>query len=258
MYIEFVALEEITNIMLENARLEEQAISKAAEIGLSSQVEQAEALNVDVKTDLWKILQGQADAVAIAGEGVVLQKDIRVQQMELFTDKIDINPFSALFGQVELNQPVQANARLLMSEEDLNCALNSDYVLSQAQFDLDVEGEKVNLAMRQMQLTLPGSNKIVFDGKAVLQEKGNTRQVAFHATARPRTETEPVMLEGFTCTQGDGISLDFAAAVMQKVKELVNSAYISLDTMALRVSHMQVQQGSIQLQAQAYIKKLPQ
>lgn len=236
---------------------EEQVISKAAEIGLSNQIEQAETIDIDIKTDLFKIIQGQADSIAIAGEGVVLQKDIRVQQMELSTDKIDINPFSALLGQVEFNQPVQANARLVMIEEDLNRALNSEYVLNQAKFDLDVDGEKVSLGMQQMQLTLPGSNKMVFDGKAVLHEKGSVRQLAFHATARPRTQTEPVMLEGFTCTEGDGISLEFTVALMQKVKELVNSAYIDLDTMALRVSNMLVQQGGLILQAQAYVRELP-
>lgn len=244
--------------MLDDApRLEEQVIEKAAEIGLSSKIEQADAINIDVKTDLFKIIQGQVDSIAIAGEGVVPQKDIRVQYMELSTDKIDINPFSALLGQVELNQPVQANARLVMTEQDLNRALNSDYVLSQAQFDLDVDGEKVGLEMQQMQLGLPGSNKMVFDGKAVLHEKGTTRQIAFNATARPRTQTEPIMLEGFTCTQGDGISLEFTVALMQKVKELVNSAYIDLETMVLRVTNMDVQQGNIVLQSQAYIRELP-
>ncbi|PIG93997.1 DUF2993 domain-containing protein [Gloeocapsopsis sp. IPPAS B-1203] len=238
-------------------RIEEQAISKAAEIGLSSKLEQAEVIEVDVKTDLFKIVQGQVDSVAIAGEGVVLQKDIRVQQMELSTDKIDINPFSALLGQVELKQPVQANARLVMIQEDLNHALNSDYVLNQAQFDLDVDGENVNLQMQQMQLTLPGGNKMVFDGKAVLHEQNTTRKLVFHATVRPRTQTEPVMLEGFTCTEGDGISLEFTVALMQKVKELVNSAYIDLDTMALRISNMEVQQGRILLQAQAFVRELP-
>jgi len=241
----------------DEARIEEQAISKAAEIGLSSKLEQAEVIDVDVKTDLFKIVQGQADSVAIAGEGVVLQKDIRVQHMELSTDKIDINPFSALLGQVELNQPVQAKAQFVMIEEDINRALNSDFVLNQARYDLDVDGETVNLEMQQMQLNLPGSNKMVFEGKAVLHEKGSTRQVVFNATARPRTRTQPVMLEGFTCTEGDGISLEFTAALMQKVKELVNSAYINLDTMALRVSNMDVQQGSIVLQAQAWVRELP-
>ncbi|MUL35403.1 DUF2993 domain-containing protein [Gloeocapsopsis dulcis] len=241
----------------DEARIEEQAISRAAEVGLSSKLEQAEAIAVDVKTDLFKIVQGQADSVAIAGEGVVLQKDIRVQHLELSTDKIDINPFSALLGQVELNQPIQANARLVMTQEDLNRALNSDYVLNQAQFDLDVDGENVNLQMQQMQLTLPGGNKMVFDGKAVLREKGTTRQLAFYATVRPRTQTKAVMLEGFTCTEGDGISLEFTAALIQKVKELVNSAYIDLDTMALRISNMEVQQGKILLQAQAFVRELP-
>lgn len=244
--------------MLDDApRFDEQVISKAAEIGLSTQIEQAEAINIDIKTDIFKAIQGQADSVAIAGDGIVLQKDIRVEHMELATAKIDINPLSALLGQVEFNQPVQAYAQLVMTQDDLNRALNSDYILNQAQFDLNVDGDQVNLEMQQMQLQLPGNNKMVFDGKAVLQEKGTTRQLAFHATARPRTHTDPVMLEEFVCTEGDGVSLEFTVALMQKIKELVNSAYIDLDTMALRVSNMEVQQGGIRLQAQALVRELP-
>src|SRR4028118_367017 len=95
----------------DNLRLDEQAISKAAEIGLSSQLDEAEKIDIDIKTDLLKAVQGQVDSVAIAGQGLVIQKDIRVQEMELHTDSIDINPLSALFGQIELNQSVDATAR---------------------------------------------------------------------------------------------------------------------------------------------------
>jgi len=50
-----------------------------------------------------------------------MQKDIRVQEMELHADSIAINPLSA-FGQIELNQPVDATARLVLTEPDINRA----------------------------------------------------------------------------------------------------------------------------------------
>lgn len=78
--------------MHDEPRLEEQALNMAAEIGISTQVDEAEKINVDVQTDLLKVIQGQADSVAIAGKGVVIQEDIRVQEMELQTDSIAINP----------------------------------------------------------------------------------------------------------------------------------------------------------------------
>jgi hypothetical protein len=49
-------------------------ISKAAELGLSSQVDEADKSDVDIKTDLLKAVQGQVDSVDLSGQGVVIQK----------------------------------------------------------------------------------------------------------------------------------------------------------------------------------------
>jgi hypothetical protein len=57
-------------------RLEEQALSGAAEITISTQLDEVENIDVDVRTNLLKMIQGQADSVSIAGEGLVMQKDI--------------------------------------------------------------------------------------------------------------------------------------------------------------------------------------
>lgn len=81
--------------MHENQKLEEQALSKAVEIGLSTQLDSSEKLDVDVKTDLSKIVQGEVDEVVVTGQGLVMQKDIRVQEMELHTDTVDINPLNS-------------------------------------------------------------------------------------------------------------------------------------------------------------------
>ena len=60
----------------DDLRLDEQAIIKEAEVGLSRQLGEAEKIDVDVKTDLLKAVERQGDSVAIGGQGLFMQKDI--------------------------------------------------------------------------------------------------------------------------------------------------------------------------------------
>lgn len=244
--------------MSDQQRLDEQAIARAAEMGLSSQLDAAENLNINIKTDLLKAVQGQADALEISGQGLVMQKDIRVQEMELHLDNIDIDPISALFGQVELKHPVDAIAKFVVTEQDINRALNSDYVQNQMQtLDLNVKGQIVSLKMQQMELLLPSDDKMVFSGSAFLQEIGNPRQLEFSAVVRPRTNQQPVLVEGFHCKDGQSISLELAVALLAKMTEITELPYIELGKMAIRVKDMEVQTGKITLYTEAHVREIP-
>ena len=86
--------------MQENQGLGEQALNKAAEIGLSSQLDEVEALDVDIETDPLKLVQGQVDSVTIAGEGMVMQKDLRMEELDMHMSGVAINPLSAAFGKI--------------------------------------------------------------------------------------------------------------------------------------------------------------
>ena len=91
--------------MSEQQGLGEQALNKAAEIGLSSQLDEVEELHVDIKTDPLKAIQGQVDSVTIEGEGMVMQKDLRVEEMDMQVNNVAINPLTAAFGKIELTKP---------------------------------------------------------------------------------------------------------------------------------------------------------
>lgn len=245
--------------MSEQQRLDEQAIALAAEMGLSSKLDAAEKIDVDVKTDIFKAVQGQADTVKIFGQGLVMQKDIHVQEMELHMDNIDIDPLSVLLGQIELKHPVDAIAKFVVTEQDINRALNSDYVQNQMPaFDLNVEGQIVSLKMQQMELLLPDNDKMIFSGKALLQESSNSRQLDFSAVIHPRTSKQPVLVEGFHCKDGQTISLEFAVALLGKMKEITQLPYFELGKMAIRIKEMEVQTGKITLYTEARVREIPQ
>ena len=246
--------------MPDESRLEEQVLSQAAEMTLSSQLDEAEKIDVDVRTDLFKIVQGQADSVAVTGEGLVIQKDIRVQEMELHIDNVDINPLSAIFGQVELNQPTDATARIVLKETDINRALNSEYIRSKVpSLELNVEGNVAVIKPQHIEIQLPVDGKVVFRINALLYDEiGKTKQIGFIATLLVKTSEQPLLMEGFNCTPpGQGISLDLAIAFMQKLRELLNLSYYELDGMALRVKDIEVQKGSVTIQGDAHVSQIP-
>jgi hypothetical protein len=54
--------------MLDERRLDEQAISKVAKNLLSEQVEAAQEINVDIRTNPIKMVQGEVDSISIAGK----------------------------------------------------------------------------------------------------------------------------------------------------------------------------------------------
>ncbi|MBR8835619.1 MAG: DUF2993 domain-containing protein [Stigonema ocellatum SAG 48.90 = DSM 106950] len=243
--------------MVKEQRVEAQLLSQEAERRVSDQLDKVEKINLDVQTDLLKIVQGQADGISFAGEGLVM-KGIRVQEIKLQTDSVGINPFSALFGQIELNQPVNASARIVLTEVDINRALTSDYLRSLMQnFDFNVRGEMVSLQLQEIQIHLPGGGKMEFTGKVFLQEKGITRPLGFTARVRPRTQPQPIMIESFNCTQGEDISVDVIVGLMHKVKELVNLPHFEFDDMALRIKNLEVQQGKLILLADAQVRQIP-
>ncbi|MEH1921299.1 LmeA family phospholipid-binding protein [Nostoc sp.] len=244
--------------MPEEHRLEEQFLSQEAEKRISSQLDEVEQIEIDIQTDLLKIVQGQADGVSLTGQGLVIQPDIRVQEIILQTDSIAINPFSALFGQIELNQPVNAIARIILTELDINTALESDFVRNQMQnFELNVDGEIVNFEPKGIQVFLPGNGKIEFRGKLLLKEMGNTRPLAYTAIARPRSHSQTLMLEGFNCTEGEGISIELIIALMQKAKQLMSLPYFEWEDIAFNIKNIEAQKGNLILMLEAQLRQIP-
>lgn len=244
--------------MPEERRLEEQLISQEAERRLSNQLDKAEQIDVNVQTDLFKIVQGQADGVSLSGQGLVFKENIRVQEIKLQTDSIAVNPLSAIFGQIELNEPVNAIARIVMTESDINQALNSDFVQSYAKkYDLNVEGEIVSFQMQSMQLSLPGDDKIQFQGLMQIKEKGSMRTLGFTARFRPRTHTNPIILESFDCHQGEGVTFEVVLALMQKVKELINLPYLTWNDTKFKILSMEIKQHNLILLTESQMKQIP-
>jgi hypothetical protein len=185
-------------------------------------------------------------------------QDVRVQELELQTDNLEINPLSAIFGKIELNHPVNANARLVFTEADINQAAN--FILFRqkfSKFDLNINGNTTTLKLESIQICFPESGKLKVIGKVQIQKQENPSLIGFEAVIRPRSEEKPIIIESFVCTEGEGFSLDFIAAFIQKIEDLTQLPYLKLEDFTFRIQKMVVEKGRMTLLIQLLLKNIP-
>ncbi|WP_427161753.1 DUF2993 domain-containing protein [Aliinostoc sp. HNIBRCY26] len=244
--------------MSDQKSLDKQIISQVAETSIANQLEAAEQIDIYVETDILKIMQGQADGVTFAGQGLVTKENIRLQEIKLQTDSIDINPLKAIFGQIQLNKPVNLMARVTLTEADLNHALNSQFSRKLVQkFQVSVNGQVVDFALQKMQISLHSQNRIELQGKVQVTENNLNRSLGFTVMLRPRTQYHPIILESFNCNQGEGISLDLIVSLMQKFQELTNLPDFQLEDINFSIKNMEIQPGKLILLVEANVNQVP-
>ncbi len=244
--------------MPDSPGLGEQALNKAAEIGLSSQLDEVENLDVDITTDPLKLVQGQVDEVTIEGEGLVMQKDLRMEELEMHMSSVAINPLSVTFGKIELTKPTQASTRVVLTEADINRAFNSEYVRSQLQSQkIHVNGQLMTIEPQKVNLRLLGEGKIALNASIFLKETGSNQQVAFSAVPHISANGQTVSLENVEYGESEEISPELTKALIEQTSALLNLSNFDLEGMSLRVKQLKVEAGKLTLQAEAYLEQIP-
>ncbi|MBD1850146.1 DUF2993 domain-containing protein [Leptolyngbya sp. FACHB-711] len=244
--------------MPEEPRLDEHFVSQAIQLGLSSQLDNAEEIKVDVRTDLLKVIQGQADSVSVRGQGMVVQ-DLRVEEMELHTQELDLNTISLLLGKLELDKPLNATSRVVLTEADLNQAMSNQAIVNRIPpFKFQINGQRVAIALQPpLRISFPGNGKIAIDATVQSAEQGKIHHIRFSATAYHKIGDRPVLLESFQCHGGGAVSLELMLAMMQRVKELMELPYFQYEGMEIRIREMKAEVGKLVLQVETRMAQTP-
>ena len=102
-------------------------LENVVESRLRSQLEAVDELKVRIdNAPNYQILQGKAQGIRVASRGVEPIPDLRIAVLEFETDPIDLNLLRLRQEEaVELQQPLQGGVRLVLTETDLNQALQS-------------------------------------------------------------------------------------------------------------------------------------
>lgn len=236
----------------------EQAISKAAEVGLETQLDQAEDLDVDIRSNPVDLVQGEVDSVSVKGEGLVMQKELRAEKLRIETDSIDIDPMKAALGDIELSQPTDARMLVVLKEEDVQRAFNSDYVKNKLQgLKINYGDETATAEIEQVNFSLPDSGKVKLEADINLIEKEENEKISFTAVPEVNSAGNSINLKSIEYDEEAEYNQNVAKAIIASAEEILDLRNFELDEMSLRVRKLDVQAGKLTIEADAEIEGFP-
>jgi LmeA-like phospholipid-binding len=241
----------------DSPNLGKQALNKVVEIGITTQLDRAEEIDVDIQTNPVNLLQGKLDSVEIAGKGLVVKQDLRVEAIEIGTDEVAINPLSAVFGKIELTHPTDAEARIVLTEADINHAFSCEYIRTKLQgLKMGMAGQPVTIDIQTAELTLPGDNQFTIAATFLMREQNQIKKIS--ATAIPQIDENGnrISLE-ILAAQGEGLTLKLVMAIFEQLSALLDLRNFNLPGVSLQLHQLEAQAGRLIIHARSRIAAIP-
>lgn len=241
----------------EKARFGEQAINKIAEMALASQLKEVEQLEVQVKTDLSKLARGEVDFIAINVNDIVMQQNLGVEKLQIQINRVSVKPLNALFGKIQLTQPSKGTALIVINEDNLNRALNSELFKENLHNrQVFFESKRVAIALQQLKCCLLDNANIAFNSELILDKTGEAT-CAFTATPRIGTNGEKIVFQDVHYVEGKELPPELTATLLAQVSEVLSLRSFDQKGITLRFQQLDVAAGKLILQAAAYIEQFP-
>lgn len=237
--------------------LGEQALSKVAEIGIANQLDEVQELNVDIRTNPGKLIQGEVDSVVISGKGMVMKQDLRMESIEVQTAKVSINPLSAIFGNVELDQPADADAQIVLTEEDLNRALASDYIAAKIQdLKLQVNDQFYTIKVQHTDIHLTNEGTMALNVNFLMQESNEVKTLSAVVIPKVREDGQRIELE-ILSVEGKGLTPDLGVAILKQITTFLDLGNFDLPGMTLWLEKFDIQLEKMIIHAKTKIAQIP-
>jgi hypothetical protein len=239
-------------------RLGEETLNRIATLALSSQLDDARKLDVRVKTDPSLLAKGQLESLAIYGEGLIMEHDIRLQEMVIRLETIAVAPFKALTGNIVLTQPTDGKARIVIAQADLNRAFNSDVLGTQLRsLQVQIEGKPQTLNVNQVHCRLLAEGRVGLDADVRLSQSDETQRVSFTTTPRVSDDGRSVVLEKVEYAHGKELSPELTQALVAKAGKILHLSHFEMPGISLQMHHLEVTEGQLTLQAVAHVTQFP-
>jgi hypothetical protein len=238
--------------------LGEQAISKAAEIGIKTQLHKVEEIDVNLRTNPLDLAQGKLESVTIDGKGMEIKKGLRAERLVLQTDNIAINSLKATFGNIELQQNTNAEAKVVLAEEDIQRAFNSEYIknkLKNRQINLD--GEQLTVNAQNIKFAFLDDAKISLTADLYIVESGETEQINLSAKPNINTQENKIVLENVEYHNEDSANSAVTKALLDSTQEVLDLRNFELDEMTLQIEQLDISNHKMTIAAKALIRDFP-
>ncbi len=238
--------------------LGEETLNRIATMALASQLDKVDHLDVQVKTDLELLSQGKLDSLWINGKGLIMQQDLRMQELQIKIRGIAVNPMKALMGNIQLTEPTQGMAEVRLTVTDLNRAFNSPILKCKMQgLSVEWQGQPVTLDTQDVACEFLESGRIAIATLIQIRETGDTQSVAFSAIPTVTAEGRKVLLDDIQYQEGQALSGQLTEILVEQALHILDLRNFEMDGIALQVSKIKVAPDELILRAIANVTRFP-
>jgi LmeA-like phospholipid-binding len=236
--------------------LGDKALSKVVEVGIAIGLDEAEVIDVDIRTNPGKLVQGKLDSVTISGKGLVIKQDLRMETIEVSIGKVGINPLSAVFGNIELIHPTDAEALIVLTQTDLNRAFRSDYIQAKLRgLKMLMNGQEVIVTVQQVSVNLPGDNKFVINIDFLLAGQSEIRKLSATAVPKIQEDGYRISLE-ILAIEGQGLNLDLVSIIVEQLTALLDMRNFNIPGLSLQLYQLEAPQGKLVIHSHAQVAQV--
>uniref|UniRef100_A0A7C3KIG4 DUF2993 domain-containing protein n=1 Tax=Oscillatoriales cyanobacterium SpSt-418 TaxID=2282169 RepID=A0A7C3KIG4_9CYAN len=234
---------------------------QVAQRTIRSQFAEVEALQVRIdNAPVHQFLQGRVDRIRIAGKGLFPLKEIRIDELQIETDPIDVD--FRRKGRVKLARPLNVASRVVLTEADLNRALASPTVtnwLRQVGSRVVVGDRNARRAQRFQFLT----PKVQFQGDRLrfqisLQEADDPARLDISVETGLAVDNgrQFRLVNPQVWVNGDPVSKEVVETLTNGLPERTNLQKLEKSGILARVLRLQIQPGKLQLETFAQVQSL--
>ncbi|BAQ65322.1 DUF2993 domain-containing protein [Geminocystis sp. NIES-3709] len=236
----------------------EKTINKIAEMAFKSQIKDAQHLSVQVKTDPQKLAKGVLESLDIDGYGLVMQKNFRLEKMRITLNNIAVSPFKALMGNVQLTQPSEGDACIILNEKDIETALNIDNLNQKLQkYDIFYQNRPVGVTFFRVDCRILGDGRVAIKAKLKISETNSIESVCLVIKPRICTHGQSILMDEVECTQGQQFSSILTDAILEESTKIFNLDSLLMDGISFKMNYISMEEGKFNVLAIAGITHLP-
>ncbi|GBE95181.1 hypothetical protein NCWK1_4964 [Nostoc cycadae WK-1] len=212
-----------------------------------------------------KLLQGSIDSFKMNGRGLVIRRDFAVEEMSFETDAVAIDFGAVLSGKLNLKQPTQAIAQVVLSEAGINQAFKAELVKKRLMnLDLpalvELSGGKP-VSFPEIQVKLLPENRLQIFAKADLDTSelvpvNMTVSIAVERRRRISFKNPQIDLEQVPEAQKE-TSRTLSMVLAEILDNMVDLDRFDLDGVKMRLNRLETEGQKLIFSGYAEIERIP-
>lgn len=241
----------------ENSQIAESTISKVAEVVFSSQIDNAESLDIRVKVDTDRIISGQVDEIYVDSTDLSVSPNISMTSLDIQLNEVQVNPWKAVLGNAELSQPTSGYTEIILGEGDIARVLSSQKILEELRDRREIAGTSTQeLEIADLSCQLSEKGQLTVTGKGVRSQAGDSIPISFETSLK--FDAGRIILKELNLDTTDELSEQLTRFAVEKTEAFLNLQYFTLEGVMVTVERLEFMAGQMKFCARVDVEQIPE